>query len=169
MRKGLQILFITILVLIIGYFAYNQFRIRSISSDYQILPEFTLNDVNGAKFNSSQISRDKQKLLIYFDSECEHCLEEATAISKHIDSFKNIQLLFISYQEPEAITEFAETYHFLSLPNAVFLEDKYLQLVSAFNIKEFPFMLLYSKDNKLIQKFEGPTDVEILLKSINKI
>lgn len=168
MRKGLQILFITILVLIIGYFAYDQFKIQSISTDYQILPEFTLNDINGTKFNSSQLHRDKQKLIIYFDSECEHCLEEAAAISQHIKSFKNIQLIFISYQEPEAITEFAQTYHFLSLPNAVFLQDNYLQLVTAFNIKEFPFMLIYSKDNKLIQKFEGPTDIRNILMELKK-
>ena len=167
MKQDLKILIGIIILLAIGYVGYNYYTNTYAVKDYTILPEFTLKDLNGDSFTSENIPTDKVKVIIYYNGECEHCQHQAKQIQESIDSFNDVQLFFISYQETELIKEFATSYDFLERPNITFLEDKRLDLISTFTIKGFPFILVYSAENKLIEKFEGPTDISKIVSVID--
>ena len=167
MKKDLKILIGIIILLAIGYVGYSYYTNTYAVKDYTILPEFTLKDLNGDSFTRENMPTDKVKIIIYYNGECEHCQYQAKQIQESIDSFNDVQLLFISYQETELIKEFATSYNFLERQNITFLEDKRLDLVSTFNIKAFPFILIYSPENKLIEKFEGPTEIEKIVSIID--
>lgn len=167
MKQDLKILIGIIILLAIGYVGYNYYRNTYAVKDYTILPRFTLKDLDGNSFTRENVPTDKVKIIIYYNGECDHCQYQAKQIQESIDSFNDVQLFFISYQETEQIKGFATSYDFSEKPNITFLEDKRLALVSTFNIKAFPFILIYSPENKLIEKFEGPTDISKIVSVID--
>lgn len=163
MKHDLKLLLVAIVVIAIGYVGYNYIKTPYSTKGYQSLPEFSLKDLEGNKFTKNNIANNKLKFIMYYNSECEHCQHQAEQIEQHINTFKDIQLIFISYQDVSQIKEFAKKYH-LELPNATFLEDPKMKVLSQFNVKGFPFMVIYSKDNQLLKKFEGPTKIDEILK-----
>lgn len=49
-------------------------------------------------------------LVVFFNSECDHCQAEALEIAQHLEEFLSGQIWWISFQEPENILNFLESY-----------------------------------------------------------
>lgn len=75
-----------------------------------------------------------------------------------------MQLLFVSTESMETITEFATQKGLLDKPNIIFLQDKKLMFPMQFDTNTTPYTLLYDKNKKLINRFKG----QILAKTILK-
>ena len=96
-------------------------------------------------------------ILIFFNSECEHCQWEMEEISNKIDEFSQYQLLLVSFEpEEEAIAFLSKqdlsTYYIKSTPDRV---------MTAFT-GGVPQTLLY-RDGKLIKHFKGEVKVDAIL------
>jgi len=167
MKKYLKLFIAIVLISIIGYLGYSiatklQHK-KEVTARIKIIPAFSFKTLTGAVFTDKDLDKTNPKLFVYFNSECEFCQAEATSIHKKLDNLKNTQLLFISYEETDKIKAFAQQYELLNVKNIVFLEDKNMAFAPLFDAKGIPFMLLYGKDNKLIQKFRGVTKVEKII------
>jgi thiol-disulfide isomerase/thioredoxin len=164
MKKYLKLFIAIVLISIIGYLGYSiatklQHK-KEVTARIKTIPAFSFKTLDGKIFTNKNLDKTKPKLFVYFNSECEFCQAEAESIHKELDNLKNIQLLFISYEETDKIKAFAQQYELLNVKNIVFLEDKNIEFAPLFGAKGIPFMLLYDKDNKLIQKFRGVTKIE---------
>ncbi|MCF6224364.1 MAG: redoxin domain-containing protein [Flavobacteriaceae bacterium] len=168
MKKNIKILIVIILISTIGYLGYSiSTKINhknEIAERIQTIPNFSFKTLNGEPFTQNQISTTLPKLFIYFNSECDFCHAEAMQIQEHLEQLKNVQLLFVSFEEPESIKTFAEKYNLLNKGHIFFLEDSALLFANLFDAKSIPFMLLYTKDNRLIKKFKGATKIKNILK-----
>jgi len=167
MKKYLKLTIAIVLISIIGYLGYSitaklNYK-KEVAERIQNIPAFSFKTLAGNLFTNTNLDSNKPKLFVYFNSECEFCQAEAKGIQKHLDSLKNIQLLFISFETADKIEAFAKNYKLLNKENIVFLEDKNMAFAPLFDAKGIPFMLLYGKDNKLIQKFRGVTKVEKII------
>ncbi|GAB1307770.1 hypothetical protein KH5_04530 [Urechidicola sp. KH5] len=134
------------------------------------IPYFTFYKLNKEPFVRDSISNSLKKLFFYFNSECNHCQKQAKWLSRRMNSnpelYKNLQMIFVSFEEMNAIAAFKEKYNF-NKNNCIFLQDSRVTFDDKFEVNSAPSILIFSKDNKLIKKFEGEVKMNILLPYID--
>jgi thiol-disulfide isomerase/thioredoxin len=167
MKKKIKIIIGIVLISSIGYLGFSIGKKlnhkKEVAERIQTIPVFSFKTLNGESFTQNDINTNLPKLFVYFNSECDFCHAEAKQIQEHLEQLKKVQLLFVSFEEPESIKKFAEKYDLLNKSNVLFLEDSTLLFAELFDAKSIPFMLLYSKENELIQKFKGATKIEKII------
>lgn len=171
MKKYLKIIIGVILISIIGFLSHNITKKinykNEVAKRIKTIPEFSFLMLTNEVFTKNGLTKNTNKLFVYFDSECDYCQSEATQISENIAQFKDTQLLFISFEPIVGIKKFAMDYNLLEKENVIFLHDKESEFSEIFDAKSIPFILLYNKDNQLIKKYKGATKIENILKHIN--
>lgn len=126
------------------------------------IPYFTFYTLNSERFTKDSFDAKRTKLILYFNSECDHCAKQAKWLREEIQLFSDLEFTFISFEEMGAIKSFRDKHDFTQ-PNITFLQDARLTFAKKFGVGEFPSILLYTKKGKLIHKFEGETKVEKIL------
>lgn len=126
------------------------------------IPYFTFYTLDSQRFTKDNFDDKRTKLILYFNSECDHCEKQAKWLSEGIHTLSDLELTFVSFEEMEAIKAFKEKHQFHQ-DNITFLQDSRLTFSDKFGVETFPSILLYTKKGKLIHKFEGETKVEKIL------
>ena len=170
MKKYLKIL---IPILFIGAFCYFGYHIYSkiqhkkkVAENIKTIPTFEYQNINGKIFTNKDLKKNIPTLFIYYNSECDFCNEEAQMIKKNIAKFTNFQLCFISFEEHNQIKSFATKYQLNIYDNVHFLCDNKITFASTFDVKSMPCLVLYNKDQKLIEKIKGQVKTETILKKL---
>ncbi|PHR69700.1 MAG: hypothetical protein COA67_09865 [Lutibacter sp.] len=126
------------------------------------IPYFTFTTLDNHRFGKDDFDKTRTKMILYFNSECEHCEKQGKWLSESIDSFNHLELTFVSFEEMDAIKSYRDKYNF-NRDNITFLQDTRLTFSDKFGVGNFPSILLYTKKGKLIKKFEGETRVKDIL------
>jgi hypothetical protein len=122
-------------------------------------PEVTLLTLDSIPVKSLQsISGETSSLIVYFDSECEHCQYEINEIHKQDKAFAAVDILFISSQPLKAIREFSTRYRFTNA-RAAFFKITHEDLYRSFGSVAVPHIFIYSKEQQLLKEFKGETKV----------
>lgn len=117
------------------------------------LPEFSFYDVrNDEQFNTSYLDGNSAIVIIYYNSECEHCLNELKEISYQRSMLQEIQVLFISYEDKETIKNIAQKFALFSEPNIFFLQDEKLTFDKIFGVSKLPATFIYNQDRFLVKR-----------------
>lgn len=171
MKKTLKIAIVAVITGIIGYLGYNIIKKihykTEVAARIKNIPVFTFLTLENKAFTENNLPKNKVKLFVYFNSECEYCQSEATQISENLEQFKDTQLIFVSFEPIPNIKQFASDFNLLNKENVIFLQDKKIEFAKIFDAKSIPFMLLYSKEDQLIQKFKGVTKIDNIIKHLN--
>ena len=88
-------------------------------------------------------------------------------IHENIQKLQNFQLVFISFEKPETIKAFAAKYRLLDHDNVHFICDSKITFSTTFDVQSLPCLVLYDKNNNLIEKIKGQTKVETLIKKLS--
>ncbi|MCP4458861.1 MAG: redoxin domain-containing protein [Cytophagales bacterium] len=158
MKKTLVYVYLTVLVGFIGWLGYKGV------SKFQTKREIegsqnSLESIYGKLgVQGGEISR--QTMIVYFNSECEHCQYEVQEIQNNLNRFREVTLAFVSHEPQEQAKAFLTRHQ---------LQDYYLassrdQVLSAFT-GGVPQLLIY-KDNDLTQHFKGEVKMEAILASL---
>lgn len=131
------------------------------------IPYFTFTTLDNHRFTQDNLDKIRPKLFLYFNSECEHCQKQGKWLSEKIDLFDNLELTFVSFEEMDAIKGYRDNYHF-NRKNISFVQDTRLTFSDKFGVGNFPSILIYTKDGKLIKKFEGETKIKDILPFLPK-
>ena len=133
----------------------------------QAIPNFSFFTLDNQAFTQERIDLKKPALIIRFDPYCEHCEQQAEWIAGAAASFRDMQLVFVSFiDEPEAIEAFRERYfgegswrhlHFLRDPDYRF-EEFFGYTDDALNI------YAYRPGEKRLKYFGKEQPADILLK-----
>ncbi len=126
------------------------------------IPYFTFTTLDNHRFTQDDFDKTRTKFILYFNSECEHCIKQAKWLSKDIHYFNDLELTFISFEEIDAIKKYRDNFNF-NKKNITFLQDTRLTFTDKFGVKTFPSILLYTKKGKLIKKFEGETKAKDII------
>ncbi len=102
-------------------------------------------------------------LFIYFNSECDFCNHEAEMVQQNIQQLKAIQVVFISYEPVQKIKQFAAKFKLLHHDHIYFLSDSKITFATTFDVKSMPCLVLYDKENNLIEKIKGQVKIETVL------
>ncbi len=118
------------------------------------LPEIALTGLDGSAF---ELRTNKSLVLIYFNSECDHCQRELKAIRDQIELFSSSSVVLMSSQSLEEFASFANGLNFEAFPNVRFGQIKPEQLAETFGSLALPQIFVFSADGKLVTLFSGET------------
>jgi len=148
-------------------FIFLLFTFYSFAVNAQTLPDFKMKLSNGAVFSSAQISQQKPLILIYFAPDCEHCQVLMNQIFSQINTFKNTQMVLITFEPLQVLPAFEKQFQTSKYPNIkvgseipVFFFQKYYQL------QHTPFTALFDKNAKLIVSYKDYTPLTDLIKKL---
>ncbi|ELR69721.1 hypothetical protein C900_04698 [Fulvivirga imtechensis AK7] len=155
MKKKAILTLAFLLLLTIGWVGFKGIRrlnkkaaIEKKQGDLSLM----LNQINQADTDITPTT-----ILIFFNSECEHCQEEIKEVSKNIGELKKYQLFLISYEPENEALAFLSRYNLSNF----YLKSSPEKVISAFE-GSVPQTLIYKK-GKLIQHFKGEVKIETIL------
>lgn len=126
---------------------------------------------SGISFNNQDIPKGKKTVFILFDPSCSHCRTEASALGKNYDKIKNVNIYFVSMNDPALMASFLETFakELVGKPNVEVLYDKNQDFIQKFHVpKQFPANYVYDVDNKLQTYWEGDKNINEIIKAYTK-
>lgn len=103
----------------------------------------------------------KPVVFILYNSTCEHCQYELSQINAEINSFNNIELVFLSSEPIPAIKQSALPFE--GNRNVNFVKINPEDVFANFGTVRYPTILIYGTNSKLIKEFKGETKVEAIL------
>ena len=80
-----------------------------------------------------------------------------------MEQLKAIQVVFISFEPVDKIKQFATKFNLLHHANISFLSDSKISFATTFDVKSMPCLVLYDKENNLIEKIKGQVKIETVL------
>lgn len=166
LKISISIIFLSLL----GYFGYHVINKinhkKVIANRIQSIPKFEFQNLNGVVFTLQNIKQNSQTLFVYFSSDCDYCNNEAQMIQDNINKFDKTQILFVSFESPNKIKKFAQQHQLNHYDNVTFLHDNKLTFATTFDVTSLPCLVLYDKNQKLIEKIKGQIKPETLVKKL---
>ena len=124
-------------------------------------PLMTVTTLDGAQLNINQLTG--KIVLILFQTDCDHCQREATAIQQNISAFQPYSLYFITTTPPTEIEAFANEYKLAGYSNVHFCRTSNQSILESFGPIDAPSLYIYT-DRKLVKSFNGETNIDAILK-----
>jgi peroxiredoxin len=170
MKKHLKIIITVFFIVILAFLSY-QITVKinykkEVKKNIKTIPKFSYQNINGELFTNKNLKKQQATIFIYFNTECDFCIEESQMIKKNILKFKGIQLIFISFETSIKIKEFSNKNQLSHYDNISFLHDNKANFNIIFDIKSMPCLVLYDKNHRLIEKINGQIKVETLIKKM---
>jgi len=171
MKKSSKNILLILFISIGAYLGYNiatkiSYK-KKVAQNIKTIPKFSYLDINEKAFTNEDLKTITPTIFIYFNTECEYCNEEAKMIKDNIERLKKFQLIFISFEKAENITSFAQKYQLTNYDNIHFLCDDKVTFASTFDVNALPSIVLYDKEQNLIEKIKGQIKATTLIKKMN--
>lgn len=168
MKKRILVIVIVVAVLLVAAFQLLLWLYRPTSSDElrlraAQLPNLELTDLQG---NQVSLEPGKSLVLIYFNSECDHCQREIEALKKSIRLFDRCNLVLMSSQPTSEIASFVTASWFNPADSVAVVHVSYESIATSFGQLTLPQIFVYSGEGKLVELFSGETSPAKIAKSI---
>jgi thioredoxin-related protein len=111
-------------------------------------------------FTKDDFKKKSNVLVMLFNPDCDHCQHETEEIIKHIDQFKNVQIVMATMMPFGLMKSFYQKYELSKYKNIVVGQDPNFFLPSYYRIGNLPYLAFYNKKGNLISVFEGSMPVE---------
>jgi thiol-disulfide isomerase/thioredoxin len=131
------------------------------------LPPFSILQTSGKTFSTSDLRPNKPTVLIYYASNCDHCLTLMTAFFKRVSEFKNAQVLMVTFTSLQDVGVFEKKYQtgkYSYLHTG--LEAKPLFLQGFYKLQNTPFTALFDKNKNMVYSYKKDASVNDLLKRL---
>ena len=167
MRKKISWSIISLSIIIIFGLVFLIFEkyesIQVKRENEKTMSKIILDKIDGSKIDLQNLT-NQPSIIFFFNTDCEHCQNEAEEIIKYKNNFKNRNVLWLSIEPIENLLKFEEKYKIQeTIPSLKIAKISITDLNKNFNISTNPTILIY-KDKKLVRKFVGETKIEVILK-----
>jgi peroxiredoxin len=136
------------------------------------IPPFKFYKVkSGVAFQNQDITKGRKTIFVLFDPSCSHCRTEANALAKNYNKIKDINLYFVSMNDPALMASFLETFakELAGKPNIEVLYDRHQEFIQKFHVpNQFPANYVYSKDGQLEAYWEGDKSINDIIAAYTK-
>jgi len=129
---------------------------------YQSIPLFQIHDINGNIITEALLRDYKTVMFIYFNPDCDLCVDEIKQIKENESSFTRGKIIFFSDLPADEIQQFLQKIDFIPTQNILFLSDEKKILINKMEVKSSPTVYIY-RDNQLIKRFDGVVKIETLI------
>jgi peroxiredoxin len=138
---------------------------KVIAHTIQQLPAVSIKTIGGETALLSP-KVEKASILLFFNTECEHCQYEAMEAKKQIGKFDKTQLYFLSPEPLDSLYKFAKRYGLASVKNITVAHIEPVLLSNSFGIRGFPTVFIYDSNGKLQKKFDGEVKIDAIIKYV---
>lgn len=134
------------------------------------LAPFDIMLVNNQKLKSVQLKKSEPVILMYFSPTCDHCKDLTKEILKNAKSLGAKQLIMVTYFPVADVKKFADDFSIQKYPNIkIGTEGMALVVQKHYNIRNFPFVVLYDKSGKMIKMFREQVPAADIVKAMQKV
>lgn len=130
---------------------------------YGIITPAPLTLYSGQTFSKNDLPKNRPVLVFVFSVECDHCAHMTQEILKNIDKFKNTTLLMITPFKLERMKPWYDEYHIGNYKNIIMAVEPTRQVMSYYDLYNFPGIYIYDKKHKLVANYEGTVKLDTLL------
>ncbi|NLR62301.1 redoxin family protein [Chitinophaga polysaccharea] len=116
--------------------------------------DFLLSD-SSTHANTGGIPTGKYTIFFYFGPDCPYCQSEMREIIKGIDDFKDVRFYLLTAYPVSEMNEFMKLFQLNRYENIVVGFDYRSKVGPYYKIRAIPYTIIFNKDNKLIDAFEG--------------
>ncbi len=170
MRKNIKrVLFIVFVLLLVGlgFQFYNTYQKKNAQlSLIEKIPKFELRDCQGNLYNDGKIIKDTWVVLVFFNTQCHFCQDEAQQLVEFKGEIGNTQFIWISSERMEDVKDFKVEYGLEAISNVVLLQDEQGELASSLGVGNVPEFLVYNMEGELVKKHKGAWRIDALLEDI---
>jgi thioredoxin-related protein len=139
-------------------------QLEPVYKRFPSVPPFTLLLPDSTTmFTKDKLPAKKPALFILFSPDCDHCNEQVEKIIKHIDRFKNIEIVMATVLPHHKLREFTKRHRLSRFKNIHAGRDIYFMLPEFFAARSLPFLAFYDKAGKLIGAVNGGLSIEEIL------
>jgi thioredoxin-related protein len=130
---------------------------------FPTIPPFKILETDSVTFFSkADLKKNKPVLIILFSPDCDHCKHETEELIKHMDDFKQVQIVMATTMPFAKMKEFYANYKLASFKNIKVGHDTQYLLPVFYQIGSLPYLAMYDKNGNLINTFEGTMKMEEL-------
>ncbi|QZE13381.1 redoxin domain-containing protein [Halosquirtibacter laminarini] len=163
MKKSLAVLVLTLitilLVFMIYYIIQNPYaKEKSITQ----LPEFDLVDCDGNLYSKGDFCNSK--IMVFYNTECDYCLDEIHSLVTNIEELKGYDVIFITTKNSDHSLMLSNSYIH---PRIFFLYDNNEVLKNKLGAVNNPTIFIFATSNKLDKRYNGALPISTLLDEIN--
>ena len=153
------------LVLFVLVFSFYSVQAQQQDNDYKRkVPPFHIQLVNGDSLLSKQLKKNLPVMVVYFDPTCEHCQAFTRSLLEKINSFNNVQIVYITYTPISEVQKFEKDFNLKKYSNFKLGTEGDSFIVQKFYyVSKFPFIALYDKKGMLISFYRDPPSIETLI------
>lgn len=145
----------------------NQASDQPVYLRFPNIPEFTVYKApDSTAFTRDDLHKKKSTVFIIFSPDCEHCQRETELITKNIGSFKNTQIVMITYLPYEEMIGFYKKYRIANYPQIVMARDTKFFFPVFFKVKNLPSIFVYDKKGKFKKSFEGDVKTQTIINEL---
>lgn len=170
MKKAIKVIVIACVLGIVSFLSYKVAigtqEKNEIAKHLETIPKFEFLTLKQQPFTKASLKLCQNTIFIYFNTECDFCQHEAQSISDNLESFKEVQFMFVSTEPINTIRQFSEQYNLNNKQNITFLYDNLNTFSSRFGAASIPFILIYDNEQKLIKKHKGQLNAKGILRAL---
>lgn len=159
----MKLIQIALLLLMASCFGRKD-EVKTNTSAQNDLPTLTALKLDGSRLLTKQLQG--KTVLVLFQPDCDHCQREAKQIRENLDAFKAYSLYFISADALSRIAAFAADYGLTGYDNVHFATTEAQYILNNFGPIDAPSLYIYNDSGKLVKKFNGETDIKLILSSL---
>jgi thiol-disulfide isomerase/thioredoxin len=108
----------TLLILTVFLFAWSVQRSqvrKQAQAGWRSLPNFSFYNLDSLSVSRASLVSGKPTLVIYFNSECEHCQYEATELVKNAPKLESSNVVLVSSEAISKIKAFYQKYNLFKI------------------------------------------------------
>ena len=129
------------------------------------LPEISYTGANGSRVLKPDTATEK--MIIYFNTNCEHCKYELSQLDKNAEKFNNIKVYLFTIEKDffkkRAFEKWGNLYKNEGITFGIVQKSKY---ENKFGSMITPSIYIFNSSNKLKRKIRGEIKIESLLKDL---
>ncbi|QRR00483.1 TlpA family protein disulfide reductase [Dyadobacter sandarakinus] len=130
---------------------------------------FSMKLTNGQQYTSAQLAKGPV-VLIYFSPDCEHCQDFTQDLVKNYNVVANKQVVMVTFQNMDMLRPFVSKYKLATFPNfKVGTEGSSMLVQRYYQIRYFPYIVIYDKNGKMVKTFEGEQPHEEIFRTLKAI
>lgn len=165
MKQIFPVHLLKLFVLPVLLFSFYCVQAQQQDNDYKRkVPPFHIQLANGDSLVSKQLKKNLPVMVVYFDPTCEHCQAFTRDLLEKINSFNNVQIVYITYTPISEIQKFERDFNLKKYSNFKLGTEGDSFIVQKFYfVSKFPFIALYNKKGMLISFYRDPPSIETLI------
>jgi thioredoxin-related protein len=139
-------------------------------SQVKSIPDFTFSRMdNGTDFKPANLIPGQKSLIVFFDTECSHCMEAITEYNNKEKILNNLNIILVTRDAKAQVDPFLKKYgpKISVRKNTTILSDKYNQFIAKFLPRKYPSMFLFDVNRKLMIYSDEEKDIPVILNKIS--